>query len=80
MASIPDDMLYYYHTMDGETLYFSTNYRPKLQVTQIVEIEEDDFWSIVKEGKLTQEEIYPDVFKYPIPGNISGTVKAFVIK
>jgi hypothetical protein len=79
MASFPDDMLFYYHTTDGKTHYFSVCYKPKSNMVHIEEIEEDELFGIVA-GDMELNEISPLDFPHKIPGNISGTVKAFFIK
>lgn len=79
MPPIPNDMLFYYNTTEGETHYFSVYYSVRKTVTRIVEIEMDELWELVKEGKLQLTEMSPADFPHKIPGNIDGTVKAFII-
>lgn len=77
--SIPNDMLFYYNTTEGETYYFSVYYSVRKAITRVVEIAMDDLWELVKEGNLQLKEVSPADFPHPIPANISGTVKAFII-
>jgi hypothetical protein len=80
MTPTPDDMLFYYHTYNSKTHYFSVYYSVKKAITRIVEISEDELWSLVKEGNLQLEEISPTDFPHKLPGNIFGNVKVFVIR
>lgn len=72
-------MLFYYSTTTGETFYFSVWVNVVKEKIHITEIEEDDLWHLVKDGNLELTEISPTDFRYPLPGNISGNVKAFII-
>ena len=79
MRNMPDDMLFYFNTIEGKTLYFSVHYSVRHNVTHIVEIEMDELWELVNEGGLQLTEFSPLDFPHDIPGNISGNVKAFII-
>lgn len=72
-------MLFYYNTTEGKTHYFSVYYSVRRNKTRVVEIEMDDLWALVKDGKLQLKEISPADFTHPIPANISGNVKTFII-
>ena len=78
MASIHDDMLYYFRTPAGHE-YRSVWVNLKTEKVSIVPISEDEFWSLVKEGNLQMAIIEPPAFPHELPPNIIGNVNAFVI-
>lgn len=80
MASIPNDMLFYFQTPAGYE-YRSVWVNLMKGLSSIVPITEDEFWNLVHDGNLKMTIIKPTEFIYSmeLPGNIIGNVTAFII-
>jgi hypothetical protein len=78
--NFPDDMLFYFSTTEGKTHYFSVYCSVKANSVSVVEFDEDEFWSLVKDGNLQVKEVSPADFPYTeyLLPSISGNVKVFL--